>query len=273
MAFTAAGLAKHTVWSRMKHVPDDALEEAFQHISQALNIVNNCMESLKTDQSDHSYFSACSGGRQGRSKHRIWPLKENSNSGTKETMTQEEMLLLAVGEQDEHTLESILARNGSSTLISINYKDASGQTALHIAAERGNLAAVRILLDHGADKDAIAQDGASVLQAAAIGGHVDVCSELLQRGANPDIADLDGDTARICAMDDASESLRDLFSKHEYTDEGIVDEEGDRFLEALDDQESCITWNTDFTEHSPHHRGSSEAVVDRVPSSFFSRRK
>lgn len=96
-----------------------------------------------------------------------------------------------------------------------NCLDVAGQTALHLAADRGTVDCISVLLRNGADPNASDADGISVLQTAVIAGHYDVCKALLDAGADPDQADCDGDTARSCARDDPV--LSGLFSTSEST--------------------------------------------------------
>jgi acyl-CoA-binding protein len=116
-------------------------------------------------------------------------------------------LLAAASKNDAAALRRILASHPGSA----DAADGSGQTALHLASDRGNLECVRILLKSGADVSAADRDGISVLQAAVIAGHADVCRTLLEGGADPDQPDVDGDTPRSCAADDGSEALLALF--------------------------------------------------------------
>ena len=52
-----------------------------------------------------------------------------------------------------------------------------------------------VLLDHGADPNAVRSDGSSPLMEAAGSGKADWCKLLLERGANPDLKNAEGDTA------------------------------------------------------------------------------
>jgi acyl-CoA-binding protein len=116
-------------------------------------------------------------------------------------------LLRAASEDDVSIVEEVL----KSGAVTADHADETGQTALHLAADRGSFSVVSKLLDHGANPNKVDNDGISVLQAAVISGNVDTCRLLLERGADPDQGDNDGDTPRSCAEDDGSTKMKDLF--------------------------------------------------------------
>lgn len=68
-------------------------------------------------------------------------------------------------------------------------------SALHAAASRGRLDALKLLLAHGADVNAVEGWGASPLIAAAKSGCTECVTSLLKAGANPDHRDMNGRTA------------------------------------------------------------------------------
>jgi uncharacterized protein len=70
---------------------------------------------------------------------------------------------------------------------SVNDWSADGFTPLHFAAFLGGPAAVRLLIDAGADVGAISRNDKQVqpLHSAAANGDVDACRLLLEAGANP----------------------------------------------------------------------------------------
>jgi acyl-CoA-binding protein len=123
-------------------------------------------------------------------------------------------LLRAAGRNDVNALKALLVSNTTSTtVVNVNYADESGQTALHLAADKGCVECVAVLLAAGADMNASDHDGISVLQAAVIAGHVETCRVLLQAGADAEQADHDGDTPRSCAADDdGDQAMKLLFS-------------------------------------------------------------
>jgi len=70
-----------------------------------------------------------------------------------------------------------------------------GMTALHYAVREGHRETVRALLDAGARVDQpTLGDGSTPLLVAAINGRYDLAMELLERGADPDVASEDGAT-------------------------------------------------------------------------------
>jgi ankyrin repeat protein len=91
---------------------------------------------------------------------------------------------------------------------------ADGFTALHFAAYLGGAAAVRVLLDAGADVHAVARNDMRVqpLHSAAALGDVEACRLLLDAGADPNAAQQGGylplDEAVLTKNDALAELLR-----------------------------------------------------------------
>ncbi len=76
-----------------------------------------------------------------------------------------------------------------------------GLTPLHFAARDGNLDAVALLLDAGADINArTGGDSSTALLLASINGHFDLAEALLKRGADPRIANHAGATPLYTAL-------------------------------------------------------------------------
>jgi uncharacterized protein len=91
-------------------------------------------------------------------------------------------LMVAAGSKKLNTsiLQFLLRQDG----IQVNYRSDSGDTALMIAADVGNAAAVRLLLDHGADTCILNKQGFSVVFPAVAVGHLHVPQLLIQHGAD-----------------------------------------------------------------------------------------
>lgn len=77
-----------------------------------------------------------------------------------------------------------------------------GMTALHFAAREGHLDAVRALVAGGANVNLVSGgEKTSPLVEAIINGHIDLAAFLLERGADPNLANIDGLTALYATID------------------------------------------------------------------------
>lgn len=92
----------------------------------------------------------------------------------------------AVHENREAVVRVLLDHDAAA---GVNTPDTAGSTPLLLAAEAGSEVLVRLLLERGADKDAVNRDGLSALTLAATGGHAAVLQILLDVGARVDMAD------------------------------------------------------------------------------------
>ncbi|XP_077075767.1 ankyrin repeat domain-containing protein 6b [Siphateles boraxobius] len=100
----------------------------------------------------------------------------------------ERLLIASHKGQAEHVVQ--LINKGAKVAITKN-----GRTPLHLAAYKGHIAVVRILLAAGCDLD-IQDDGdQTAVHRAAVVGNTDVISALLQEGCALDRQDKDGNTA------------------------------------------------------------------------------
>jgi len=76
-----------------------------------------------------------------------------------------------------------------------------GLTPLEFAARQGCVDCIPMLLEAGADINAVDQDDITPLLSAIINGHYDAAGVLLQKGANANIADRTGRTPLYAAVD------------------------------------------------------------------------
>ena len=76
-----------------------------------------------------------------------------------------------------------------------------GMTAAMLAAREGALEGVRALADAGANLDATDPDGTTALNLAIINTHYHVAALLVEKGANPNLADAAGMTPLYAAVD------------------------------------------------------------------------
>ncbi|PSN75560.1 ankyrin, partial [Corynespora cassiicola Philippines] len=74
----------------------------------------------------------------------------------------------------------------------IHQRDCFGFTPLHWATKMNNQLAVRILLEAGADVNALCKEGRSVLSWAAETGSRDICATLIRAGAEINLVDNEG---------------------------------------------------------------------------------
>lgn len=83
----------------------------------------------------------------------------------------------------------------------LNKKDESGRTLLHYAAQHGKPEIVELLLQAGADINAITTDGSTPLAEAVENCHQQIASLLLEQGADPNLGKTtQGTTLHIAAI-------------------------------------------------------------------------
>ncbi|KAM9167747.1 ankycorbin isoform 4-T4 [Mergus octosetaceus] len=112
-------------------------------------------------------------------------------SDTNEWNKNDDRLLQAVENGDPEKVASLLGKKGASA----TKQDSEGKTAFHLAATKGHVECLRIMVTHGAD--VTAQDGAghSALHLAAKNSHPDCIKRLLQCKCSVDSTDNSGKTA------------------------------------------------------------------------------
>jgi ankyrin repeat protein len=89
-------------------------------------------------------------------------------------------------------LEALLSNRADA----LGGRSADGFTPLHLAVFFGAAGSARILLDHGADVEAVADNESRVrpLHSAVAGGHAEIVEMLLERGADPNATQRGGFT-------------------------------------------------------------------------------
>jgi ankyrin repeat protein len=86
-------------------------------------------------------------------------------------------LFLAIVFQHEEIVKILL----SEETINIECRDRKGRTPLHYAASRGQLSMARILLQKGADENAVDNTEETPLDNAIVGGHEIMAKAMLER--------------------------------------------------------------------------------------------
>uniref|UniRef100_A0A7S4N3V8 Uncharacterized protein n=1 Tax=Guillardia theta TaxID=55529 RepID=A0A7S4N3V8_GUITH len=91
----------------------------------------------------------------------------------------------------------------SQSNIAVNAPDPEqwNQTAMHLAAQRGNVKTLQVLLDHGGDIQAKDGNRMTPLHSAAIYGRTETCKFLIEAGADRNALDVEGYTALDHSID------------------------------------------------------------------------
>nr|XP_020649805.1 ankyrin repeat domain-containing protein 24 [Pogona vitticeps] len=114
-----------------------------------------------------------------------------SSFTTQDWTKNDEKLLQAVEYNDAERVSSLLLRKG---LIPTKL-DSEGKSAFHLAALKGNVDCLEVMLAHGADAMTTDGSGYAALHLSAKNGHPQCVSKLLQASCPVDIADSHGRTA------------------------------------------------------------------------------
>ena len=114
-------------------------------------------------------------------------------------------LMAYVWRDDQARVEKLLALGADVTA-----QDNDGDTALHGAAQTGNVEIIRMLLDKGADPNVKNKVGGTPLMWAAVYGHDEAARLLLRRGADASLKDVDGVTAAEWAARNNRENVEQV---------------------------------------------------------------
>ena len=100
----------------------------------------------------------------------------------------------------------------------------SGITLLHTASRAGNLQLIQLLIQGGADVNAVDEDGETPLHGAvAVKGNYDTARLLIENGADLSNRAADGKTPLHCIFTD---TVGDIYMKEEYLEDVLPDSEG-----------------------------------------------
>ncbi|OWF40230.1 protein phosphatase 1 regulatory subunit 27-like [Mizuhopecten yessoensis] len=118
--------------------------------------------------------------------------KQNPGKSRPKVHFPDELVFLDnIKENDIQGLNTMLRR--ASLQVDISGINDAGLTPLHQAVLDGNMMAVRLLIEHGANVNKQDEDSWSPLHAACAEGHADIAKLLLQHGAKKDLLTEDGE--------------------------------------------------------------------------------
>ncbi|HTM63971.1 MAG TPA: ankyrin repeat domain-containing protein [Gammaproteobacteria bacterium] len=138
-----------------------------------------------------------------------------------------DLLLWAAKNAQYRVLDKVLAH----TEIDINFKDDSGDTALHHAAAVGFAAGIKMLLQHGADPNRTNKNGLTPLLAAVCRSDAGAASVLLASDkADLTIADSSGKTALMIAAENGMTSVVKMLLDRDSSCVNAQDNNGDTAL-------------------------------------------
>lgn len=112
-------------------------------------------------------------------------------SDTNEWNKNDDRLLQAVENGDAEKVASLLGKKGASA----TKHDSEGKTAFHLAAAKGHMECLKVMVTHGVDVTAQDSSGHSALHIAAKNGHPEYIKKLLQYKSPAESVDNLGKTA------------------------------------------------------------------------------
>ena len=115
----------------------------------------------------------------------------------------------AAAEGDQKALGLFLAAG-----FDINSPNTAGYTGLMVAAERGRVDIIKLLLDHKADPNVAGRDGITALMLAAENNKPEILKLLISRGADPNRQDNNGWTAVLKAAYQGNAACIEILATH-----------------------------------------------------------
>jgi acyl-CoA-binding protein len=206
--------AKHSSWARIRGMSKNAAMLHYIQAIQQLQTGSSTDNATTADDGMEMLMEDMEGaeGLMGNTKPSSMANNEEDNGDgyQGQDLTLAQQVLRAASQNNVTILAALLERNPELA----NHRDEDGQSALHLAADKGASQALELLLQAGADGNAADADGITCLHAAVIAENIQACRILLLHGANPDQPDVDGDTPRTCAQEDGSDEMKLLFASH-----------------------------------------------------------
>ena len=176
-----------TAWNLIKYGNNDELQRFFNANSKTIN-ANSFVTDPEIEQQTFLMIASSSNSKkcmeflisQGadidtRNYNGYTALHFAAYSGAIDSLT----YLLSLIDEKASSIDSHLLKN-----ITVDCRTIDGKTPLYLAASRGNLHAVEVLVHNGADVNACDSEGYTPLIAALIGNHKNVVEYLIKSGAD-----------------------------------------------------------------------------------------
>lgn len=103
---------------------------------------------------------------------------------------------------------------GGFKKLDVNTRGEEAETLLHMAVTRGAAGDVKLLLQNGAEVNAVTDVGVSPLHRAIYNGDEQIVVHLLEAGANPEMKDKWGNSAVSLAAKSANVNLLTVLQTH-----------------------------------------------------------
>ena len=173
-----------------------------------------------SDSNESTTPSGAGGGRSGFLSERFADAAFQGNVKAVEEML--EFVDVDAVDEGGRTMLMLASYGGHSTTVRLlcennadpNLKDTNRRTALMYAASGPNAHTVEILLAHGAEVNVTdGAEGYTALMFAAAEGHADIVQLLVDQGADPDLRDIDGESALKFATDNNHQDVITVLQK------------------------------------------------------------
>ena len=226
---------QHNKTQNMTQEEKDAIENADivysddDHLDEETDLLSSDEENIQSDRRDATPQQSL----RAMGMQPVSTLMNDSNDNNNVSNSSNYPLHQAASEGNLPLIQTLLSSRQSKDIdftISIdmskriNEQDESGQTPLHLAADRGYFDVITFLVDNGANVNATDHDRTSVILVAVmamdmdtnlVGNaenmHLKIIQYLLSKGADANLVDEDGESAKTWAESNGNNTIKALF--------------------------------------------------------------